>query len=271
MICVLVWCVPLCGCMTSLAPMHGGKTLKKGQIRIATGPGMNISPNLIAGTFSEAVKAAEKLANGDESFTEEDGRRWFRLGGLATLFNITPMYELAIQLGITDWLTLGGRYAGGALELGAVGQVFSDGKWGVTLGVQGSFLSIAPKVAPGFDKVVKWLDLSRIDISVPVLAGYQISGGSTFYAGLMYRAILLSANGAIEAASGILAKTDINAPVHMFGGVIGARLGYKFIFVYGELGIHHVWWNPTVLGESLNMTAMVLYPRIGVTFVGNLF
>lgn len=268
--CCLVCCLGLfallwqVGCVASLSPLPGGKTLRKGQVRVHTGAGMNVSPKLIGGLADELFRTAQKVYDGDSTYTEEDGRRWIELGAIASLFSFSPMYEVGVQVGVTGWLDLGLRYAGGALSFGGQARLFKSGKWSATAGIQAGWVGFSPKSAPGLDKILKWVDFSRFDISIPVIAGFEFFGGSMVYGGLVYRGIVLSMEGALESATEQLAQTKLSSSVHMFGGVLGVRLGYKYVFAYAELGVHNAWWTPTILGKETPISTVVLYPTIGL-------
>lgn len=247
-----------------MSPMPGGRTLKQGQVRVMTGTGLNLAPRLFSNLFEEATSSAKDIYEGNSAFTEERGRRLVEIGAWGTFFHFLPIYELGVQVGVTGWMDLGFRYGGGALEFATQFELFRQGRHSMTVGAQLTWLSFKPPNIPGLGDLLSWLEMTRVDLQLPVIYGMELFAGSMFYAGLAYRVIFLDMKAEFRDATKTLAQTDLTTPFHTFGGMVGVRLGYKFIFAYIELGVHHAWWSPQVFGKRVPTSSMIIYPTIGL-------
>lgn len=50
----------------------------------------------------------------------------------------------------------------------------------------------------------------------------------------------------------------------IYGGFVGGRVGYKYVWLTAELGVYGSKFTPRVLGEERNLGGLVVFPQIGI-------
>jgi len=273
----------LCGCATSLSATHRAKVLGRGDWEIVTGYGANLPVGAVWTAGSEIIDAGKAAAgeirqahdcNCDVKVDEAKAKR---AGVAAALLVAQPPSftspEVTVRVGLGARLEAGFRYSGPALRGELAGQLIDGGDTGWDVGL------VAGYQHHTFDgwllEVLDTLNLasfSRDDFDAALIVGKSWKAGS-FYFGpkLQYQRF---------SADGLLAKDDkVVVPGvdgryepleislgrgFVYGGVIGGRVGWKYVFFTTELGVYGSDFKPRVAGETYDLGGLIVYPAIGL-------
>lgn len=119
---------------------------------------------------------------------------------------------------------------------------------------------------------VKLGDFSRWDFDAALTWGFDVRRIFKFYFGpkAIYTTFSLDENlyDLSNTVTDVVGapKLSQNITNHMLftGGVVGAAVGYKYLFLYTELTAGYTWARPVVLGEERDLGGLTLYPAIGL-------
>lgn len=258
------------GCATSLGATHTARTLPKGKFEVTAHAGILAPIGVIKEALDAGEKVAEQMAPGGSGTVEVDPETLKALTVAAAAVIAgppSPVTEFSLRYGLLERVEVGGRYSGPALRLESHVQLAKDGPLDVVGGIgvarhtfDGGLLGLLGKL--------KLAEFKRTDLDIVVLAGRENEYGAFWFGPkAVYSAYasegLAFDDRALALAGGVDPGIDLGSSL-LVGGVIGARLGFKHVWLSAELGIYGSRYSPTVLNETVDLGGLVVYPTIGI-------
>jgi hypothetical protein len=188
------------------------------------------------------------------------------------LFSPMPTTELALRVGMGEDVDMGLRYAGSLIKLDAKKQLI-DGDPGLDLALDLGYsyhLGIGASWASRAYDVVDLVGLgeySRHDLDGAVIVGRDFGQWLSIYGATRYMASFISLDSditTVETGAGT-GRTSIDNTMHLFGGSFGSMIGYRYLFLTSELTIMKVIFEPTLVGQQLDLSGVVYTPTLGLT------
>lgn len=265
------------GCATSLSATHTASTVPKGDFEFAAHSGLMAPVGVLARAFEDGRDAARQIATQAEQGGQvqvPEGTARLAMVAAAALIAGPPslVQELTVRYGATDWLDVGFRYSGPAFRLESHAQVLKTSTWKVAAG-----LGVARHAfGGGLLDLLETLDLAsfkRTDVDVVFIAGVDSDVGA-FYFGPKFVWSKFSSDG-ILVKGDELAITDANgdplAQVQfdlgssfLYGGVVGGRIGWKYVWLSAELSVYGSRYRPNILGVEVDLGGLIIYPTVGI-------
>lgn len=272
------WLLPvalLClaqACVSSPASLQTARTVPAGDYRVAAGVSVPVSTRYvgeIADLIGQAVDHAEEAIDGDGTITDDEYREMLQSGMAILMLQPTPIFDLSLRRGIVDDLDVGIRWAGPTWTIG--------GKW--------RFLkNDSIEMAAAFDYVyhtdlgasyakalfdlldfLKIASYSRHDASLNILISGNEDNIFVPYGGLRYIAGFTSVDTELEdlQTEAGLTRSETSSVIHHVGGSIGFRVGTEKYNLLMELSVLYMYFKPTVLGEPVQLSGVLITPAIG--------
>lgn len=276
----------LSACATTLSTMDTARPTPVGHVRANAAMGIYLPASPISTAMDAGKQALEKLhSNGSVKVTPQEAGDIYEAAVALALMPPSVLQEFMVRTGVLEDMDVGLRVATTALRLDAKYRFFEsvDGSTSRHASV-GFGVSKYLFKGPVFDTLdflkdyVKFNDFSRWDFEVPVLYTYEKGEWFTFYAGAKYILSLFSFDQNLFELQRRVSQ-DASLPpmtehrrtnMHFFGGVAGAGLGYKYVFVFAELNAGYTYARPSLYsfvdGETRerNLGGATLYPSLGL-------
>lgn len=251
------------GCGTSLATLQPAETMAPGHVHVSGALAVNVPASRVV----EAVDVANDIANryadpGYKPSTEDQRRMLGAAVGLALSSpGVNP--DLMLRVGILRNLDAGLRWSGLAAHLDAKyrflgGEEPNDFQGAVSVGVSKALYS-----GLVFD-VLEKLDIddySRWNVEVPVIFGKRLGDVGHVWFGPKYVLSRYSVDASLQNV-GVVPTTS--GTFHHLAGFVGAGVGYKHVFLFGELTIAKMWAKPEIFGEKVDLGGIVVVPAVGL-------
>lgn len=262
------------GCAASLSEGRPAKVLEPGQWEVGFGVGVlapvGVIQRAIDNSIDEAKEIAKKQASGEEIEVDLRPAVTAAVGAVAIMTTPpAPMHQLDVRYGLVKRLDVGFRYSGATLRAEAHGQIFDGGTWkvlgGLGLGRQ-TFESLVLDILD----MLELANFKRTDVDASVLVGREWEYGAVWFgAKAMYSKY--SAEGLLAHDNRVVV-TDASGK-HVFslelghsllaGGIAGGRVGWKYVWLVGELGVHGSRYRPEIMGEEHDLGGLVVFPMVG--------
>ncbi len=185
-----------------------------------------------------------------------------------------PVTEVAIRAGILPRVDLGFRSNGSAYRGEVFGQIYDSERFQLVAGAGGTYHRFDGGIAGALDQF-NLLSVSEVDIDAVVLAGREWKYGS-IYGGPKVVFSKYTAWGGLTGANSFnvsLLGGQFSSALPLglnvsqswlVGGTIGGRVGYKYLWVMVELGVYQSIYNPAILGQTVHLSGLVLFPMGGL-------
>lgn len=253
------------GCATSLATLQPAETLAPGHVQVSGALAVNVPASRIVSLVSEANTQTQAFANDPTYVPSEDDRRRLLSAAVGLALSspgVNP--DIMLRYGVVKDLDMGIRWSGLAAHADAkIRFLGGDGEDG---GMQGAVsLGVSKALYSGlvFD-VLERLDVndySRWNLEVPVLFGKRLGDVGHVWFGPKYVASRYSVDASLQ-DFGVVPTTT--GWIHHFGAFAGAGIGYKSVFLFGELTVAKMWAEPTIFGQKVDLGGIVVVPAGGL-------
>jgi hypothetical protein len=252
--------LPLVACSTAISTMQPVQALPKGGLQFGTGAAVNVAPGPIVDAFQAGKVIAEKGVADINAQEEQD----FLTAGLAIALNPPGIInEYSFRYGLGRGTELGLRYT--------INEVIAESKWQFLDNPEPKrwdaalHLSVGHHIFGGtvFDVLdqFKLADFSRNDISAAVMVGKKPNEYVEFWLGPKYVAGFYSVDGLFE-TTGTAANSK--GAMQYFGGAAGIGLGWKYIYLIGELTVMDLIFKADILGQERDLGGLVVFPSVGL-------
>lgn len=270
------------GCTTTLTNMTTAKALEPGHVQVTGGGYATATTNVVSRTFDAGKSAYDRIENTpeDEEIDVETFRTYINAALAWILFQPGFTAEGMLRVGVTDavaeGIDVGLRYDGNVLKPDVKLQVWesTDEAWAVATSLgYGYHTSI-------LSSVVEWVtltDVGRHDVDLQAIASYHRGEWLRAYLAprVMFSAVttsdklpaFLQDRVPQEYADRSPGQYIDNSNAWYVGGSLGTQLGYKYLFVSLEFGLHRLFFEPTVLDEKTDFSAWVFTPAGGLTLI----
>jgi hypothetical protein len=261
------------GCAASLSATRRAHVVPKGKFEITAGYGINVPVGAIVTLVTEGKEAAKGIQYNDGKPTiDEKSAVSLATAAAAILVEPpAPVAEFNLRYGLIDRMDVGLRYAGSTLRAEAFGQII-DKPWGLSGGIglarhtfDSSLLSLLGDLHIA--------EYKRTDLDAALLYGREWMLGA-FYFGPKFMYSHYSGDGLLVKDNQIIVKRPDGTGEQVvaldlshsftYGGLVGGRLGYKYVFFTAELGIYGSTFKPVVLGQRKDLGGLIVYPSFGV-------
>lgn len=259
------------GCAPALSSFQPAHVARKGGVQVETGLDVSIP----TGTIGRSIDAAEALSDAAKQrrITEEEQRIVL---DAATNLALNPpflLYHFGLAYGVWHDLELGLRWASGAWQLGARGQILHLDTHGIDLSA-GITVSRQKVEFPIDDilKIVVFDHFVRWNVAIPILAG-QSGSWYRWWAGprLIFSRAKTGVTLLLPEVPGFPAEeqvASVAASGAYVGGQAGFALGYKSLFLGFELTLVQLIASAEVqfLGATtdVDLDSFVVYPAIAL-------
>ncbi len=280
----------LTGCAVAPNLHQTGRTVPKGDLRLASAAGMGASTQALE-LFEDLTDAAKTLDAAKTPCQASDGSAaqcvdaalyepLVETALVAGLFPpVTPHTEIALRYGVWEGLDAGLRLTPVSWRLDGRYQLLGadDPAASLTATVGLGWTSVSAAV-PG---VLEKLDLDgsgRQDLDIPLVVGWHPSKWFSVAVGARYMVTFWQldlqpqvpilgdtpAGGQItEAIVGVLPATDSEGTASLIGGMVGLWLGPVTSRVGVELTVTRYSMEAELLGERRSFDGAVIYPTVG--------
>lgn len=272
----------LSGCTTTLTNLTTAKALEPGHVQVTGGGYGTVTTNVIGRTFDAGKEAYDQIENTpeDEEITVETFRTYINAALAWLLFQPGFTFEGMLRVGITDavaeGIDAGIRYDGNVIKPDVKLQIWesTDEAWAFATSLgYGYHSSIV-------SSVVEWVtltDIGRHDVDLQTILSYHHGEWLRAYAAprVMFSAITTSDKLPSFLAERVPQEIQDQSPSQYIdganawyvGGSIGTQLGYKYVFLALEMGLHRLIFSPTVLDDETNFGGWVFTPAGGLTVI----
>ncbi len=264
------------GCASPLSTFHTGRTLPRNRVALTTGLGLNVASTFVSAAVDNAELAADKVRQAATQgqvapLSEAETRDLVRGAYSYALFSPLPLWELGLRYGILDRWEAGAAYTTSGFRFETKVQLVKREVLDLALGLQ-VLHQVLEIPLPSFLKdVLEIEDLSRTDLTVPLLASRHFGPYGFVYGGAKFVYSFLQAD-VLERVTDLTGrKTDAGGGMWLLGGLVGGGAGYKYVFVMLELNVLYYDYRPQLLGTKVNLSGVDVYPALGlrINFFGS--
>jgi hypothetical protein len=250
----------LVACSTAISTMQPVQALPKGGLQFGTAAAVNVAPGPIVDAFKAGLAIAEKGAVDINAQDEQD----FLTAGLAIALNPPGVInEYSFRYGLGHGTELGLRYT--------INEFLVEGKWQFLDNLEPKrwdgalHLSVGHHIFGGavFDVLDKFklAGFSRNDVSAALMFGKKPNDYVEFWLGPKYVAGFYSVDGLLETTGATANSTGV---MQYIGGAAGIGLGWKYVYVIGELTVMDLLFKADVLGQERDLGGAVVFPSVGL-------
>ncbi|MFN7135524.1 MAG: hypothetical protein ACK4N5_25860, partial [Myxococcales bacterium] len=240
---------------------------------LPTGPALELA--------RAGVGVARSLRQGELRLTPEDQDALY-LGAVSlALLPPYPVYELMLRTGVVEDVDVGLKIATTSVGVDARWRFFRGGDeramhQHASIGLGASRYLFRN---PLFDalELVRIDDFSRWDFEVPLLFSAEYGRIAMGYTGLKYihtrfrlDQTLYALQGTATLLGAPVLTDSVATPMHFYGAVFGAGMGYQHVFLLVELNVGYVWLRPRLYSfvddavRPRNLGGLTVYPAIGL-------
>lgn len=247
-------------CSTAISTMQPVQALPKGGLQFGTGAAVNVAPGPIVDAFQAGKAIAQKGAADINAQDEQD----FLTAGLAIALNPPGIInEYSFRYGLGRGTELGLRYT--------INEVIVEGKWQFLDNPEPKRWDAALHLGVGrhvfggavFDVLDQFqlANFSRNDVSAAVMFGKKPNDYVEFWVGPKYVAGLYSVEGLFETTGAV---ANSKGAMQYIGGAAGLGLGWKYLYVIGELTVMDLLFKADILGAERDLGGVVVFPSVGL-------
>lgn len=270
------------GCATTLSTMDTARTTPVKHVRANAAVGLYLPAGPLYDLVTTGVDAAKAARSGEQILDAAQAEKVYVAAVAVALMPPAPVQEAMIRTGILDDLDLGLRLATTSLRLDAKYRFFHRGDdLGVShhasVGLGGSRYLFSSPVFQALD-LVEISDFSRWDLEIPLLYSLEARDILALYVGAKYVLTSFSLDGNLYGMQNLLASTmilpaltdRIDSRMHFFGGVLGLGAGYRYVFLFAEIGAGYLHARPRFYGfvenrvKEHDVGGVTLYPSVGL-------
>ena len=230
----------LASCAGNLSEAQPARVLQEGTFSI------NHIHNVIAPAQSvrEVIRAGEVIAEApreDDLLLPQD--RENLIGSAVALGLMSPGYSTHLEFGLGLGENLDAQVRlGTGVYAASLRRGFTYGRWHGNLGVRGSYSngSLLPYLDT-INSLMKISDLKRYDTQLFVQTGREWGHWARLWMGV--KGIHSAYEGFVRSHQSLEDNLDtrvdekLEGALHLYGGFVGAALGYRWLFVVAELNV----------------------------------
>lgn len=268
------------GCAASAHQLQRGKSLERGQVEAVAAMALPLSSAAYTAAKDAAAslqQRSDEIPKGGAKFTDGEVRDLTKAGLALVLFSPLPSQELSARVGIGWDMDLGLRLSGPRTQIDVKWQFLQKERHGVdvALSLAGGrhtepASSLLSSVA-GVMESLHLLEYSRYDVSLALLASRDFGRWASLHTGLFYSRSRISVGTKVDEAlaqAGTKTEDFVDpGPFSQVGGVIGGRLGYRWIFLTFELSAARVEFAPSVLDQQVDLSGVMISPALGLVLL----
>ncbi len=265
------------GCTSAVTQLQRGKTLDRLQFEVNVGMSAPISGKAVQSVIDaeDALKQRiDSATSQGTALTDDDARALTEVAAAVLLFTPIPSTELSVRGGIGWGVDVGLRLTGPRTQLDVKWQALDARQHGLDLGLSlavASHSSPAPSLWESAFSVAESLKIAeyqRRDVTLSLIGSRDFNPMFSAWFALAYSRSSIVIGSALQGAA---AKANIDASaleidevMHQYGGQLGCRVGYKYVFLLIELSVMQADFSPTILGEKLNLSGPIITPSIAL-------
>jgi hypothetical protein len=265
------------GCATSLSSGHSAQVLKKGQWEANAGMGVMVPLGVLGKAIDGGQAAAKAIAaksaqSGQVKVDEETALAAAATAAVLVVSPPAPVNELTLRYGLLDGLDVGLRLSGPAIRGEVHGQVYDGPEWKVAAGVAVARHTFESPLLDLLDKF-SLAQFHRTDVEFELLGGREWDFGAIYAGpklvysrfsseGLLVHGDQISVENA-GPASNVAIQFDLGHSL-IYGGLLGGRVGWKYLFVTAELGVYGSSFAPMILGKARDLGGLIVFPMLGI-------
>ncbi|MED5464849.1 MAG: hypothetical protein VX699_09365 [Myxococcota bacterium] len=258
----------LTSCAGNLSEAQPARVLQEGAFSV------NHIHNVIAPAQSvqEAIRAGEAIARAPrEGELLPAQERENLIGSAVALGLMSPGYSSHLEFGLGLGEDLDAQVRlGTGVYAASLRRGFAYGRWHGNLGVRGSYSngSLLPYVDT-INSLIKLSELQRYDTQLFVQGGREWGQWARLWMGV--KGIHSAYEGFVRSHQSLEDKLDtqvdekLDGALHLYGGFVGAALGYRWLFVVAELNVLYSDAPAvTIADASHNVSGWVMAPSWGL-------
>lgn len=269
---LLVFLLFFGNCATTLTNFHPADTLKKNQVQISYGAGLNFPASTLGEALSTILDLNDKIREGEE-ITEEEQKKLLKCGLAIAINPPTGSNEFQFRYGFGGKFELGVKWAISALITDLRYQFMdTDGEgpsgWNGSIGFGIGYTFFEGVL---FD-ILEYLnidDFYRVDLRIPLLFGKTFGGERRIFhlwMGPMFMASWYKVDEILGTEvtkdKPLVGKTS--GWWYYLNNQIGGAVGYKYVWLSFELNIAYLWASTTILGEEVDLSGVIVFPILGI-------
>ena len=268
--CLLLW-----GCATSTSTLQSARTLKPKEVQLTVAASVPVATVVVGELIDSADLAYDRLKSAEDAsrpVTESELRQSLEASTALVLFSPSLFWEVVGRVGIFDRFDAGLRISHSLVKAEAKFQflrIKDSVDASIFMGYAYHF-GVGPSMAESFYSIFEYVglgDYSRHDLDVGLLFGREWGRWLSLYGGPRYMISFVSIDPDISKVNTVagLPETQISSQIHHVGAVGGLMIGYKYVYLQAELTLLWAVFEPTILGQRMDLGGMVIAPTLGVT------
>jgi hypothetical protein len=263
----------LLSCAAPMATLHGARTAPAGAVELHGGASMHLDGSVVGGSLDAALLAADRaqaaLDQGEVpplSAAEQDDLARAALSW--ALANPIPVWHGGGRVGLPAGFELGAALSTSGpmahLAWQALDSQTGDSPVDLSLALQVQRQSFGLGLPGPVATVLRVEDLSRTDLVLPVVVGVDLEDLGFVYGGAKGVASRVEAQlfERLSEVAGV--QVDLSGPVWGGGVFVGGALGWKYVFLVGELNVLAWGTQPEFLGRTLVLRSVEVVPALGL-------
>ena len=265
------------GCTSAVTQLQRGKTLDRLQFEVNVGMSAPISGKAVQSIIDAEEVLSQRIDNANTqgtTLTEADARALTEVAAAVLLFTPIPSTELSVRGGIGWGVDVGLRITGPRTQVDAKWQALHARQHGLDLGVSlavASHSSPAPSLWESAFSVAESLKIAeykRRDVTLSLIGSRDFNDIFSAWFALAYSRSSIVIGSALQ---GVAANANIDPSaleidevMHQYGGQLGCRVGYKYVFLLIEVSVMQADFSPTILGEKLELSGLIVTPSLAL-------
>lgn len=260
--------VVLGACASPMSTFQTGRTTPKGRVEALAGIGTNLASSFIGSVIDSGELAADKVkASIDQGTTptlsEDETRDLMRTAFSYALLNPLPLTEIGLRYGILDRWDAGLAYTTSGFRFETKVQLLRD-PVDLAVGLQGMRQVFEIPVPSFLKDIFQIEDLSRTDLSVPVVVSHHFGQLGFLYGGPKFFYSFLQAE-VLERVSSVAGRTmESGRGMWGVGGLLGGGIGYKYVYFVLEVNVLYYAYSATLLDTEVDLSGVDVYPAMGL-------
>lgn len=262
----------LVGCAIPMSTLHTGMSTPKGAVEADLAVGVSVDSAFVSGTAKAGGLIAEKVDTAWQNaepvrVNDQDLALLSRAAMAWVLVPPVPVTEARARVGLGRGLELGlmgstGGW-GGHAKLQLLG-LRPDQPFDLAVALQVQRLSYDLPIPAPVGLVLDLGELSRTDLVVPVIASAELGELGFLYGGASARLALLDASLIEFVTDEVGLPVHVSGPLWGVGGVIGGGVGFRYVYLVGELNIAGWRTDPALFGKPTPLAGLSVTPVLSL-------
>lgn len=251
------------GCAMNLAELKSPRVLRGGEVELVYGNNAILPSSGVRQVVESSVALADDNQSGEGL---QQSQKETLVAGAAALSLASPGYGSFFEanLGLGYGFDASARVGNGIGGLGLRRRLVAQHPWHLTLGARADWNTGGSWLGPidTVGQLVKVTDMRRADLGATLHGGVELGEWGQAWGGLKVVDSPYRLN--IDATLIDLGQQQERGHIVHAGGFVGAAVGFRWVYLSGELMLLRSWGELEIYDQPLSLTGWTLVPGWGV-------